>query len=108
MIHWKDLREDLDLHQKDVAKYLGISRSAYSNYENGTRKPDPETLKKLAELFHVSVDELLDYTPENSAEFRLCSKEKELILKYRALSKIGRLRIERQLQFEQELESELL
>ena len=60
----KSLREDRDLHQKDVASYLGVSRSAYSNYENGSREPGIEILKKLADFFRVSMDELLGYTPK--------------------------------------------
>ena len=53
------LRKKAGKTQKDMAEYLGISRQAYANYETDARKPDYETLLKLAEFFNVSVDYLL-------------------------------------------------
>lgn len=55
----KELRLQKGVPQQKVAKYLGVSRQAYSNYENGNRNPDNEVLLKLAEFFEVSVDYLL-------------------------------------------------
>ena len=54
-----ELRKEKKLTQSDLAEVLGISRQAYSNYENGKRQPDNETMLKLAEHFNVSVDYLL-------------------------------------------------
>ena len=105
MNHWKDIREDRDIHQRDVAEYLGISRSAYSNYENGTRSPDIGTLKKLADFFCISMDELLDYSPRNRKEPGLSPKEKSLLRKYRTLSAKGQLRLQKQLDLELEMEA---
>ncbi len=59
MKHLKELRTAKKVSQQDVANYLGITRQAYSNYENGNRDPDNETLLKLAEFFDVTVDTLL-------------------------------------------------
>ncbi len=59
MKHLKELRAAKKVSQQDVANYLGITRQAYSNYENGNRDPDNETLLKLAEFFDVTVDTLL-------------------------------------------------
>lgn len=59
MEYLKRLRLLKDVSQQDVANFLGISRQAYSNYENGNRGPDTETLLKLAEYFEVTVDEIL-------------------------------------------------
>lgn len=53
------LRKSAKKTQQDLADYLGVSRQAYANYENDTRKPDYETLLKLAEYFSVSIDWLL-------------------------------------------------
>ena len=53
------LRKKRNLTQKDVADHLGISRQAYANYETGSREPDLNTLKELADFFNVSVDHLL-------------------------------------------------
>ncbi len=43
-----------------VAKNIGISNTALSNYETGYRQPDLETLKQLASYYDVSVDELIE------------------------------------------------
>ena len=53
------LREKRNITQDRVARALDITRPAYTQYESGTRNPDPDMLKKLAELFDVSVDYLL-------------------------------------------------
>lgn len=60
MKHLKELRIQRKLTQKDVADFLQISRSAYTNYETDRREPDRETLLKLSEYFDVSVDYLMD------------------------------------------------
>lgn len=43
----KELREDKDLKQKDLASILNIAQNTYSNYENGKTEPPYEILKKL-------------------------------------------------------------
>ena len=99
------IREDRDLLQKDVANALGISRATYSNYEAGLRHPDPDMLKKLADIYAVSIDELLDYTPKNNAKDILRTDERILLKKYRSLSKRGRERTLKQIDFELKMES---
>lgn len=59
MKYLRELRAQMGVSQQVVADYLEITRQAYSNYENGNRTPDNETLLKLGEFFGVSVDELL-------------------------------------------------
>ena len=44
--------------QKEIAEYLGISRSAYTLYESGKRQPSIATLTKLADLYQISLDAL--------------------------------------------------
>lgn len=58
----KQLREEKNLSQKDIADYLGITRQAIASYELAKRKPDYETLNKLGDYFGVSVDYLLGRT----------------------------------------------
>ena len=60
----RDLREDKDLLQKDVAEELQCSQACYSNYEIGKRSIPPEVLLKLAAYYHTSVDYLLGATDE--------------------------------------------
>ncbi len=58
----RDLREDADLKQKDLAKYLHISQNTYSQYETGVHSPPLETIVKIANYYGVSVDYLLGLT----------------------------------------------
>ena len=67
----RDLREDADLSQKEVAEYLRCSQQAYSNYELGQREVSPEILIKLAQLYHTSVDYLLGLTSQREPYSRL-------------------------------------
>lgn len=58
----RDLREDNDLKQKEVADYLMCDQSLYSKYERGERPLPLEYAEKLADYYHVSVDYLLGRT----------------------------------------------
>ena len=58
----RDLREDNDLTQKQVADYLKIKKNTYSQYETGTRQIPVEVLTALAALYKTSVDYLLGIT----------------------------------------------
>lgn len=60
----KDLREDRDLTQKDISKYLNISQVAYSYYEINKRSIPLEILSKLADFYNTSIDYLLYRTDE--------------------------------------------
>ena len=57
----RDLREDHDLKQEEVAKLLGIQQTVYSRYERGHQTIPLEHLVKLAEFYQVSVDALLEH-----------------------------------------------
>lgn len=61
----RDLREDMDLRQTDVAKATGIDQKTLSNYETGKTNPDSYAIIKLAEFFNVSTDYLLGYSQSN-------------------------------------------
>lgn len=56
--------------QEDVAKSIGVSRAAYSHFENNRNQPDNETLAKLAKYFNVTTDYLLgvNNTPQWATE----------------------------------------
>ena len=60
----KDLREDNDLTQKEIAKYLNIKQNTYSQYENGQRQIPIDALILLAKFYNTSVDYLLGLTSE--------------------------------------------
>ena len=62
----RDLREDRDLRQADVAQAIGIDQRTLSNYETGKTTPDSFAIIKLADFFDVSADYLIgrDYNEE--------------------------------------------
>ena len=57
--HIRELREDRDLTQVDIASILNITQATYSRYENGQVDIPTQVLIKLAEYYRVSVDYLL-------------------------------------------------
>lgn len=58
----KDLREDHDLTQQQVADAIGITQRKYSYIETGTQQLTGEILIALANFYHVSIDYLLAQT----------------------------------------------
>lgn len=63
----KEIREDKDLLQKDIAKILNITQVQYSRYETGVRVIPIYHIAKLAQYYHTSVDYLLGLTDERKA-----------------------------------------
>ena len=55
----KETRQDVGLSQKEVAQNIGITASAYANYEQGLREPSFEVLAKICDTLDVSADFLL-------------------------------------------------
>lgn len=55
----KELRIEKGIGQKEIANFLNITRSGYSNYEQGTREPSLELLKLICDFFDVSADYLI-------------------------------------------------
>lgn len=55
----KELREDLDIRQKDIAEYLHIKQNTYSQYENEQRQLPIDILIKLSKYYKVSTDYIL-------------------------------------------------
>ena len=58
----RNLREDRDFKQKDLAKLLNVSQNTYSQYENGIIELTAPTLIKIADFYNVSIDYILGRT----------------------------------------------
>ena len=58
----RNIREDNDLSQKDVAQYLRCDQSLYSKYERGIREVPLYVVVKLAKLYNTSIDYLVGLT----------------------------------------------
>ena len=71
IVQFKNLRavrEDRDIKQKDIAKYLNVSQNTYSQYETGVIALTAEVLIKLSRYYEVSIDYLLDQTNNPSIQ----------------------------------------
>lgn len=58
----RDLREDMELNQTEIAKMLGMSQTGYSKYETGENDVPTEILIKLARFYNTSIDYILGET----------------------------------------------
>ena len=94
----KELRENYDLSQQQVAAALNIDRSTYGYYELDKTRPSLETLVKLSHIFSVPVDQLLPSEIGETATLRdlaqpstmvrsLSKEERGLLVMFRSLTK---------------------
>lgn len=60
----KIARENCNMSQKEVAEKIGVAKSTYSLYESGSREPNVQTIKKIADVLSVSADTLLGLETE--------------------------------------------
>ncbi|WP_372780250.1 helix-turn-helix domain-containing protein [Priestia aryabhattai] len=72
------LRKKKNVTQQKVADYLGITRPAYTAYEQGKRQPDYETLTKIADFFDVTVDYLIGRTDDPQGDSLKADDDKVL------------------------------
>nr|WP_294490892.1 helix-turn-helix transcriptional regulator [uncultured Mediterraneibacter sp.] len=61
-VNLRRLRTDHNYTQTQIGKKLNISRQAYSNYETGKRIPDLDMLIRIADIYHVTIEQLLTQT----------------------------------------------
>ena len=78
VIRLEDLKEKSGLTQTEIAKRIGIDRTAYSKIKNGTRKLSSSEAKKLANLFNVSTDYLLGESSKTSDNAPDWATEKDI------------------------------
>lgn len=92
----KELREQKNLTQAQLSKFLNISASTIGMYEQGRRFPDENLLKHISQYFNVSIDYLLGLTnipntiddyiqKSNTNSYHINDDEQILIKKYRQL-----------------------
>lgn len=91
----KILRNQRGINQREIAKILGITTSAYGFYEQGKRKPPIDVILFLSKYYKVSLDWLISGS-DNFGDKLVISdnNEKYFIEKYRKLNKIDKVKIE--------------
>ena len=73
----KELREEYQLTQKELAAKIGNVQRNVSNWENGSSEPDLETIAKLADYFQISIDEL--FGRDAHAPFSIMDDEEQAL-----------------------------
>lgn len=63
-----EMREEKGWTQEELSAAIGISRASLSHYEKDRRKPNLETLMRLADIFHVSIDHIIGRRNHNRSE----------------------------------------
>lgn len=102
----KYFRKKAGLTQEQISKTLGVTRSSYAYYENGKSEPKLEVLQKIAALYNISLetlingdvnidvcqdtDFLVDLQGFNDAFYDLSDLEKSVVLKLRIMEKSKR------------------
>ncbi len=76
----KELRQSKKLRQEQVAKLVGVNKSAISSYENNLRQPSFDILVRLANLYRVSTDYLLGQTNIRSIDLTGLTEEEAVII----------------------------
>ena len=71
----REIRAKYKLNQSEIAKITGLSQKSISNYENAQTYPNVEALIKLADYFHISIDELIGHEAKNIIDKSLMSDE---------------------------------
>lgn len=74
----KAARIKTGLTQQQIADELGITKSTYCGYETAKRSPDPQRIKQLAKVLHVSADELLNISIEKTSPVPAKAETKEV------------------------------
>lgn len=87
----KDLRENQQLKQRQVADYLGISQQAYSYYELDKRELPARHVVNLAKLYHVSTDFILGVEPAPAGSYDLNAKYVQGVSLKDVLINLGKL-----------------
>ena len=72
------LRKLKRLTQEDIAEKLDVTRQAVAKWESGETVPDIEKSRQLAEIFEVSLDDLVNYVPQENMGLELPPKGKHL------------------------------
>nr|DAM61302.1 MAG TPA: helix-turn-helix domain protein [Caudoviricetes sp.] len=78
----KAARIKTGLTQQQIADELGITKSTYCGYETAKRSPDPQRIKQLAKVLHVSADALLDISIEKETSPAPAKAEAEEVEKW--------------------------
>ena len=82
----KELRRKRNMSQTELGNLVSIHYSHIGKYENNQQVPSTETLKKIADVFEVSVDYLLD--DESASSVKVSFQDEDLLRDFKAIEKM--------------------
>ena len=85
----QSLRKELNISQEQLAEQLNVTRQTISKWELGETTPDIKQAKKLAEIFKVSLDELLDTNIRDTVIEKVSNTEKMTNIAFKIIKVIG-------------------
>ena len=88
----KELRKKSNKTQTEIAEYLNTTAQSYGRYELGQNEPNVETLCKLADLYSVSLDYLVNRQFNNQFGY-LSDQERALIESFRRLNEVNQIKV---------------
>ena len=89
----KDLREDEDLRQEDIAKKLNMHKTTYCRYEQGISTPPLDIAVLIANYYKVSLDYIAGLTNDKGGLHKNTTAEQDILRKYNELSDIRKGRV---------------
>lgn len=96
----RDLRQDHDMQQTQLAEMLNLKSSAISKYEKNITQPSIDTLIKLSHIFGVTVDYLVGISDEKKPyTLNVSPFEANIILRFRSLDYENQIRIDERITF---------
>ena len=93
----KELRMRKGLQQEQVARSIGVDKSTLSAYENDRRRPSYEALVRLADLYKVSTDYLLDKTKGRTLDLSDLTEDEVTLVRYKTSAPYFKVGIDRNL-----------
>lgn len=91
----RDLRQDHDMQQTQLAEMLNLKSSAISKYEKNITQPSIDTLIKLSHIFDVTIDYLVGISDEEKPHaINISPFESNIILRFRKLNYENQIRID--------------
>jgi transcriptional regulator with XRE-family HTH domain len=82
----KSIREQKNLKQIEVANYIGVDKSAYSKIEKGLRSLAVEELQKMAQLFNMTIDQIVSY--DGSIPKEITFEDKDEVAQIRLIQQL--------------------
>lgn len=89
----RDLREDKDLNQAEVAQDLNMHKTTYCRYEQGISTPPLDIAVMIAKYYNVSIDYIAGITNDKGGKHQVSREEAEILSKYNDLSERRKGRI---------------